>query len=479
MSKLLLSLPAFSLVVLIITAAESVEPVGFVDWLFPILVVIVLIILNGIFVAAEFAIIGTRPSQLEIIQEENPSAKEVFDIVDNSQRQDQYIATAQLGITIASLGLAIYGEREFEHLLVPVFENILTNWGVENVEEIEPLIETVTTFVIVLPIFTYLHVVFGEMIPKALALSRPVDVALFLNRPMAIFRGVMKYLVLSLNAIGNGVLRILDVPPAEVRLHSPDELEQIVLESRESGLILEDEEEIIRNIFDFSERRVGQVMTPRPRVEAFPFDIDYAALVDKIADSNHTRFPIFDKDIDHVLGIVHMRDMIAYMISGRTDFKISELMTEIPAVPQDMMVEELLEIFRAERIHMATVLTDRGGMAGIVTLEDLVEEVVGEVRDEFDTEDEPFREISEGVVEVAGDLLISTLIDRGVFPEDGDFPDVDTVGGLITTKLGGPAKIGDIVELEDSLSLTVMEIQGLAVTRARILYDGSMNHPAH
>ncbi|MEM7801062.1 MAG: hemolysin family protein [Chloroflexota bacterium] len=470
MSKLLLSLPAISAVFLIFTAAEASEPAGLIDWMIPIIVIILLIILNGIFVAAEFAIIGTRPSQLEVIQEENAAARQVFAIVDDSKKQDQYIATAQLGITIASLGLAIYGEKQFEHLLVPVFENLLHNFGIEWSHT---FIETITTFVIVLPIFTYLHVVFGEMIPKALALSRPVDVALRLNNPMSIFRSVMGFLVVTLNAIGNGVLRILDVPPAEVRLHSPAEIEQIVLESRESGLILDEEEEIIRNIFDFSERRVGQVMTPRPRVEAFPINVSYQKLVDKIAESNHTRFPIYENDIDHVLGVVHMRDMIAYMISGKPTFDIKELISGVPAVPQDMMVEEMLEIFRSERIHMATVLDDRGGMAGIVTLEDLVEEVVGEVRDEFDMEDEPYTEIGDGIVEVAGDVLIEMLIDRGILPTDEELPDVDTVGGLITTRLGGPAKIGDMIEIRDNLSLTVMEIQGLAVTRARIIYEKS------
>ena len=465
MSKFFLAMPFLGGVALLISTAAEAEAVGFSAWILPIIVIIILIILNGIFVAAEFSIIGTRPSQLEIIQDENATAKRVLGIIESSKKQDQYIATAQLGITIASLGLAIYGEKQFEHLLVPYIERLVNETlglGWEH-----GFIETITTFVIVLPIFTYLHVVFGEMVPKALALSRPVDTAIWLDWVMTIMRRLLTPLVFVLNAIGNGFLRLFNVPPAEVRLHSLEELEHLVEESKESGLLHDEEEEIIKNIFDFSERRVGQVMTPRPRVEAYPLDIEYGSLTQQVALSNHTRFPIYDREIDNIVGVLHLRDLIAYSLSTLENFDIQKLTNEILAVPMGLHVEEMLDQFRREHVHMAVVLDERGGMAGIVTLEDLIEEVVGEVRDEFDTEEEPLTVISENVIEVDGAVLLSVLVERGLLDSTDPLPDVETVGGLITTTLGGPAKIGDRCSV-GPVNFIVMAVHGLAVTRARL-----------
>ena len=453
----------------VLPAEEVGEAVTLIDWLIPVAIIIVLIVVNGIFVAAEFAIIGVRPSQLEAIVQETSSsqAKTIYDTVVDPVKQDRYIATAQLGITIASLGLAMYAEPAIEHLLVPYIEN----WfSIDHERAVN-----ITTFAIVLPFLTYLHVVIGEMIPKAFALSQAVDTAMVLQRPMAIFRAILSPLITILNWIGNSLLRMMNLPPAQPRPHSLQEIEHLVIESAEGGFIDEDEEEIIKNIFDFSERRVGNVMTPRPKVEAFMLDIPIDELISEVAESTHTRFPVYDQDIDNVAGVLHMRELIPWSLHPSGEFKLNEVLSPILTVTESTMVEDLLERFREEHVHMAIVLDDRGGMAGVVTLEDLVEEVVGEVRDEFDVEREPIFEVSPGVIEVNGEVLVEALLEMEVLSSDLNLPDVETVGGLITTRLGRPPREGDECVYGQSsghpVTFAVTYVDGLAVTRARMTFN--------
>ncbi|MEM9773625.1 MAG: hemolysin family protein [Chloroflexota bacterium] len=448
------------------------EAVTLTSWLIPIAIIIVLIFVNGIFVAAEFAIIGVRPSQLqEMIQDKgNSSAKNILDTVVSSEKQDRYIATAQLGITIASLGLAMYAEPAIEHLLVPYIEN----WfGFTD----HTAAQNFTTFAIVLPFLTYLHVVIGEMIPKAFALSHAVDTAITLQTPMRIFRFLLGPLITVLNWIGNSLLKLFNLPPAQPRPHSSEEIEHLVAESVEGGFIDQDEEEIIRNIFDFSERQVVHVMTPRRKVETIHVDTPIEEIIKFVAASSHTRFPIYNRDIDDVMGILHMRDLIPWTLNGKGNFDVKSLLTPFPTVTENTMVEDMLERFRYEHVHMGVVLDERGGMSGIVTLEDLVEEVVGEVRDEFDNEREPVHQISPGVMDVDGDVLVQLLRELGAISDGMVIPEVETVGGLITTRLGRPAKVGDECvygkHLKSPLTFVVTEVDGLAVTRARITYSVS------
>ncbi|MEM8858672.1 MAG: hemolysin family protein [Chloroflexota bacterium] len=449
--------------------APAEETVTLTSWLIPIAIIIVLIIVNGIFVAAEFAIIGVRASQLqEIVQDGgNSKANTILETVLSSEKQDRYIATAQLGITIASLGLAMYAEPAIEHLLVPYIEQ----WfGITD----HTRAQNITTFAIVLPILTYLHVVVGEMIPKAFALSNAVDTAMTLQTPMRFFRAILAPLITVLNWIGNSLLKLMNLPPAQPRPHSPEEIEHLVAESVEGGFIDEEEEEIIRNIFDFSERRVVHVMTPRRKVEAVQVDTPIEEIIKIVADSIHTRFPIYDKNIDHILGILHMRDLIPWTVQKDFQFSLKDVIGIAPTVTKNTKVEDMLERFRQEHVHMAIVIDERGGMSGIVTLEDLVEEVVGEVRDEFDEEREPVHEVSPGVIDLDGDILVTVLAEMGIIREEMDLPEVQTVGGLITTRLGRPAEVGDKCvygpNLANPVTFVVTEVDGLAVTRARMSF---------
>ena len=429
-----------------------------------LLVIFLLVLLNGLFVMAEFSIIGVRPTQLEQMVDEGVSrAQNVLDIVESRQKQDQYIATAQLGITIASLGLAMYGEPQIAHFIEPYLEGLWFEPSPELVQSIG--------YVIALGLLTYLHVVVGEMVPKSLALSDAPRMVLVLSRPMAFARWILSLPVTILNRIGVSMLRLFRVPPAEghERVLSPEELELIVTESTEGGLLNEEEQEMILNIFDFSDRTVSQVMTPRTKVEAIPLDVSRQEILNFVTDSRHSRFPVYDGDRDHIVGILHLKDLVKQTLKTESRFDLRLILRSAPAVPEDLPVQTLLAAFKRQKLHMAIVLDEFGGMDGIVTLEDLVEEVVGEVRDEFDLEKEPYIVLGPGMIEAEGEYLVDDF-DDGFWGNEDDLPDVETVGGLVISKLGRPPVVGDEVTYNDKILIRVLAVEGRAVSRVLVEY---------
>jgi CBS domain containing-hemolysin-like protein len=460
---LLVGLPGVGLLVVASAAAESLPNLS--SMLVPGLIIFLLVLLNSFFVMAEFAIISVRATQLEQMAEEgNRLAAVVHGIIDSREKQDQYIATAQLGITIASLGLAMYGETQVERFAEPYVALILGS------QPSEALI-TGIGYAIALGLLTYLHIVIGEMVPKSIALSEASSLVLLLVRPMKLVQTILIVPVRLLNHIGNLLLRLFKVPPAQghARVLSSEELELLVTESAEGGLLNEEEEEMIRNIFDFSDRLVGQVMTPRTKVQAIPSDMPHNELLTVVTESRHSRFPVYEGDLDHIVGILNLKDLVRHSIKRQSGFDLRLILRAAPAVPEDFPVESLLAAFKQQRLHMAIVLDEFGGMAGIVTLEDLVEEIVGEVRDEFDLEKEPIVELEPGVLEVAGTYLVDDLVEDVVYlGEEEELPDVETVGGLIVTWLGRPPKKGDEVTHTKNIHFQVLDVDGLAVTRARI-----------
>jgi CBS domain containing-hemolysin-like protein len=457
---LVLSLPGVAL----LGAAAVVDGMPSLRGLLvPAAVVVLLVLLNGLFVAAEFAIIGVRHSQLEeLVAEGHQRAARVLADLE-AVAQDRYIATAQVGITMASLGLGMYAEPQIAYFIEPYLALLL---GVD----IHPAVVHTVAVLIGLSVLTYLHIVLGEMVPKSLALSRPIRTALVIAPAMRLAQAILIIPVRFLNAISGALLRVFRIPPAHghARLHSPEELELIVAESAEGGLLNQEEEEMIRNIFDFSERQVGQVMTPRPKVQAISYDMPQAELLNFVTESTHSRFPVYEGDVDHIIGILNMKDLVRQHMRTKGNFDIRLILRPAPGVPEDLAVAQLLAAFRRQRIHMAVVLDEFGGMAGIVTLEDLVEEVVGEVRDEFDFETEPLVELAPGRLEVAGSYLLDDLKERVYLGEDESLPDVETVGGLIITALGRPPKRGDRLIYNNEVHFTVIDIDGLAVARAQV-----------
>ncbi len=452
-----------------LTALLAAEEVSIVTGLIiPSIVVLILVLINGFFVAAEFAMLGSRPSRMETMAEQgNKKAGIIQNLLESVSRQNSYLATAQLGITIVTLALSMYGEKSIAHWFE---EAILHNqFHIES----ESLRVTIGT-IVVLTVLTFLHVVIGEMVPKAIALGNPNSVVISLFRPMNILERILYIPIKILNGIGNALLRVIGIAPEheKARLYSSEEIEQIVSESTEEGLITEESETLISNIFDFSERDVGQVMTPRRTISAIPIDIGYDELLTMLTESNHSRFPVYEDDLDHIVGILHLKDF-AWQHLNRdaetTPFDLRAILREKTEVLANMSADELLQDFKLQHYHIAVVIDEFGGVDGLVTLEDLVEEIVGEVRDEFDVEREPFVEVSSGVIECAGDYLMADLTQKVFIGDESSLPDVDTVGGLVVAHLGRPPILKDEIAIGD-VKFTVEGIDGRAITRLRVVY---------
>jgi CBS domain containing-hemolysin-like protein len=429
--------------------------------LLPLVVIAILILLNGFFVAAEFSIIGVRRSRMEQLAEEgNRTAGWVRGILIDSSKTDRWIATAQLGITLASLGLGMYAEPAIAHLI----EAPLHDWlGLEGA-----IVHTIS-FLIALSFITYLHVVIGEMVPKSLALQKPERTVLSLTSLMRLSGRIFSIPVTVLNRTGLLLLRLLRVPlPSESsRLYTADELELIITESSAGGLLEEFEQQIAANIFDFSEHRLGQIMTHRTSITAMPITASESDIQELVTTAPFSRVPVYQANIDDIVGVLHIKDFVRQQLSD-APFDLRALLRDISFVPETLPVGELLARFKGRRLHMAIVMDEHGGTLGLVTLEDLIEEIVGEVRDEFDPEEEqPITVVAPGHVVAQGTALLDDVKAYVAIGEHGY--DVQTIGGLVLAKLGRRPSKDDEIRF-GPVTLHVDSVERLAITRVSIRF---------
>jgi CBS domain containing-hemolysin-like protein len=430
----------------------------------PLIIIALLILVNGLFVAAEFSIIGARPARIEQLSKDgNRAARWVDQILQDRTHTDRYIATAQLGITLASVGLGMYAEPAIAHLI----EEPLHDWlGLEGA-----IVHTIA-FLVALIGITYLHVVVGEMVPKSIALQGPERTVLTLSAVMRIVGKLFSIPVSILNRIGLITLKLLRVPPpgAGSRLYSLDELEMVVLESYTGGLLDQREQELVANILDFSEERVEQVMIPRTLIAAIPLTIPEQQLLDLIPTSAYSRFPVYRGTIDNIVGMLHMKDLVRQQLAGEP-FDLPGLLRKVLYVPDTLPVKSLLASFKRLHQHMAIVIDEHGGTLGLVTLEDLLEEVVGDVRDEFDKGEEPLITVVEpGYLIALGLTQLDDLAAYVPIPEHGY--DVATIGGLVLAELGRRPKVGDEIRRGD-IVFRVVDVDRLAITRLSIHFPPS------
>lgn len=440
------------------------------EFFVPIGVISLLILLNGFFVAAEFAIVGAPHTRIAQRADEGSAvARRVLEILQDTDRQNRYLATAQVGITIASLGLGMYGEHA------------IADWLVEPLARLgtlsTPAAHSIAA-VLSIGFLTYLHVVIGEMVPKSIALQSAEATVLRLERPMAVMDKIFLPIVSVLNGLGNAIMKSIGIPPAEphARLMSPEELEIIVEESYAGGLIQADEQLFIENIFDLSERTVGQVMTPRTRIVGIPASADEKTVLHRACEARFTRLPVYQDRLDQILGILHLKDLARQQMHPGEGFNLAELVRETGFVPESLSLEEMLARFRRERFQMAIVIDEFGGTAGLVTMEDLVEEVVGEILDEFDQEVTPIKQIRPGTLRVRGDLLLDEL--KQHFGLDLEHPDADTVGGMIMAVLGRVLRPGDEITIKEGVRFEVETVKGLAVQTVLIYLPPGPKPPA-
>ncbi len=420
----------------------------------PMLVILVLVAVNGIFVAAEFALVGARRSRLQTLAEGGSRvARWLVDVFDRPTGKDAYIAVAQLGITLASIGLGMYGEPAVAKWLYGPFED----WGLS-----EAAAHT-AGFAVALGLITYMHVVFGEMIPKALALQAPEQVSLRVNPVMRLFSVLFRPMVNALNAIALGLLRLLGIPEPDKRLslHTSAELEIVTDEAADSGQLGAMQRAMIHNIFDLEERHAGELMTPRAEIDALDIGTSTAELARSIERSGRSRYPVVDGDLDHVVGMLHVKDFIRATQPGPPP-DLTELLRPLPTVAASVSAERLLERFKRERSHAILVVDEFGGTLGLVTLDDLIIEVMDE---EVAVDPTEVVGHDDGSLSLAGGVTLSEL--RDDYGIDFSGSDATTVAGLVLAAHGRVPAVGTSVESNEHL-FEVEEVDGRRITRVRL-----------
>ena len=424
--------------------------------LFPALVVQLLVLANAIFVAAEFAIVGAPRAAIEH-QAANGSrlAAKVARILEDTRLQDRYIATTQIGISVASLGLGMYGE----HGLSEWIAHFLERYDVDRAIAVHTL-----SSVIAIAVLTYLHIVLGEMVPKALALQSAATTVLYVSPVIRAMELVLRPIVIALNAAGNGLLRLVGIRRQEVdaeRYHTTDELQFIIQESQEGGLLRGEAGRILRELFEFGDLSAGEVMVPRVQLIGIHVGTEVDELRQIVRAQPHTRYPVYVGDFDNIVGSIHIKELLRHFIANRP-VTVKDA-RPIPYVPETTALDELLASMRRHRSQMAVVMDEQGGTAGIVTIEDLFEEVVGEI-------DEgrgrlPVVRVASGRVLARGTVRLKDAGDALGVPLEHE--DVLTISGLVLTLLGRPAAIADVVTW-GRVRIEVTAVAGRGVSEATL-----------
>ena len=402
-----------------------------------LLVIAALVGLNGFFVACEFAIVKVRASQLDALAEEG-NARALFARHVRSHI-DAYLSATQLGITLASLALGWLGEQFLAQMLLPFFAllHIYSHAFVTSV--------SVTLAFIGI---TFLHIVFGELAPKYTAISNPLSVALRLVRPLGAFYVVFKPAIWLLHRSSNflfrSILRRPPVPATELA-HTEEELRLILEQSEKSKEVSPLERRLLMNVLDLRDRVVRDLMTPRGEIVYLDVDDDFETNVKKAMESRHTRFPLCRENLDNAIGLIHIKELLPMMRDPHPD--LMKIKRELFPVPEMMPLENLLRLFLGRHAHLAVVVDEFGGTVGIVTLENVLEELVGDIQDEFDFEKEEFRKISANEFSVDGALGLYELDDLAKL--DLESPDVSTIGGYVTHLLGHLPKTGEQVKIDN------------------------------
>jgi CBS domain containing-hemolysin-like protein len=403
-----------------------------------------LVLLNGFFVAAEFALVKVRPTRVdELAARGNKTARKAQHAI---HHLDAYLSATQLGITLASLGLGWIGEPAFAHLLEPLVHRMGLPYS-------PAWVTLFLSFIIV----TFLHIVFGELAPKSLAIQRSQSVALWVVWPLDLFYKLFKLPIWLLNGAALLVLRLFKIQPAHEHelAHSPEEIGLIVTSSEESGAVGRDEAELARNAIIIGDRDARDVMVPRVDMAYLTTALTLAENILRANEAGYTRFPLCDVDPDHVIGMVHIKDLL--VVANKAEATILDAKRDILVVPETKPLDALLREFQSTRIHMALVLDEYGGTAGIVTLEDVLEEIVGDIQDEHQHENPDIQAVGDHAHLVDGGLTLDDL-DRIlgiVLPAD----EAETVAGYVQWRLGAVPEPGQEVTA-DGYTLKVESMEG-------------------
>ena len=443
-------------------AAESVDA-GSLAWRLG--AVLLLVLANAFFVAAEFALVGARRSRIDqMASEGDRGAKAAQQAI---RQLDRYLSGTQLGITLASLGLGWIGEPA----LAGMVDSALALVGVHApAGAAHTVAGVVTAFLII----TFLHIVFGELAPKSLALFRPEGVSRWVARPLMLFGRAMTPFIWSLNGTANAFLRLFGVtPPSEGQhVHSPEELRLLVMQSRAHGTLDESDSAMLAGVFDFHEKKAHDVMRPRTELAAIPIEATEAEVREILQVERYSRYPVYRDSIDDIAGVFLAKDY--WLRDESVPFSLEAFVREALFVPDSRPAERVLDDLRKTRAHMAVVLDEYGGTAGIVTMEDLVEEVIGDIADEYDLAARTAIE-TDGVLELAGSLsLVDARSDHRLRIPEGDWT---TLGGYVFSKLGRLPRVGDRAPFPGG-ELEVVAMDGRRVAAVRVHRTVAAAQPA-
>lgn len=434
------------------------------DTFLGVLSVFLLVATNGFFVAAEFALVGARRTRIaQLASEGNNSAKIAHKAMEHL---DSYIAATQLGITLSSLGLGWVGEPAVGHLIEPLLHVLLPKDTVETVS-------SAISFAIAFSLVTLLHIVMGELVPKSIALQRPEATSLVVVRPVRWFLLLFRPVIRLMNGLGNGIVRMLGFEPSgeHSSVHSAEELEMLVHSSREAGLLQESEEVLLRRVFDFSDISVEEIMQPRVNVVAIASDATVDTILDMVISNKHSRYPVYEEKIDNVVGLLLAKDLLDVvtrkpdLLADRTQIpNLKPFLRDPLFVPQTLGVDILLERMQETKTHLAVVIDEYGGMAGVATMEDIIEQLVGEVQDEYDDEEEDVIHTEGNETVVDGLVSITEITER--FGKPDDEPESTTIGGFVAEKLDRIPELHDAVVFGD-YDVVVEEMEGMRVAKVR------------
>ncbi|MCI0490427.1 MAG: hemolysin family protein [Blastocatellia bacterium] len=436
--------------------------------LFKLTVVMLLVLANGFFVASEFALVGVRRSRVAaMVAEGNKRARTLMRALEHL---DWYISATQLGITLASLALGWIAEATVARLLVPVFHAVLPGTTSEVAAH---SVAVAVAFTLI----TFLHIVLGELAPKTLALERAENVALAVARPMEIFYKIFKAPIWVLNHSGILVIRLLGLPAADEHAagYSEEELRHLISLSHKSGHLIEDERRLIHNVFDFTESDLEEVMIPRTEIEALDAELPPSKMLAIFAETRYSRMPVYRGALDNTIGIALYKDLINLSYQNQS-FNIDEVVRPPLFLPTSMKLNEALRSLRRESSHMALVVDEHGGVEGLVTLEDLVEKIVGDIRDEHD--EIAARQIVEhpdGTYTVDAKLSIreaNRQLDLGLAESDS----YHTIAGFMMARAGRLLEKGESIDY-NGLRLTVESTARRSIVEAKI--ERLENQAAH
>jgi magnesium and cobalt exporter, CNNM family len=424
------------------------------------IVIAAFVILNGLFVAAEFALVGApRPTIADQASKGDSFARRLLAILRSPARQDRYIATSQIGITIASVGLGMYGEHGLAVWLSPQID-------------LPGMMHTFVTHglagLLAVTLLTFVHIVIGEMVPKSLALQHPSGIGRIVYWPMRVTFTLMYPLIVVLNVTARTLLLLVGIrrdTSSHGQSYTPEELALIVDESARGGALRKEAGSMLKELFGFGDLTAAQVMVPRVRVVGIPAGAPVDKIRAVIGRYRHTRYPVFEGDLDHIVGMLHVKDLLRRLTNNEQ--VAAGDVRPIPVVPETSSLDSVLTTMERSHAHLAVVIDEHGGTAGIVSIEDLLEEVVGEI-DEGVPESPPLVPAPDGSVSAAGTVRLDEL--GQALKVELEHEDVDSVSGLVLARLGRPPVPGDVVEYgRIRLEVTAISGHGVKTVRAALL----------